>query len=80
MKIIGELKGCVVSGDDFRSGKRAERHDKTGQLSSRLRNNQRKDSQFERKIHPDAQASYDDLVNHGDELARNIMNDVIVDE
>ena len=42
-------------------GHRAARHDGKGQLSSRLRNNQRKDSQFNRPIHPDAKASYDDL-------------------
>ena len=37
---------CIVSGDDVRSGHREQGHDGTGPLHSRLRNNQRKDSQF----------------------------------
>ena len=57
-------------------GHRAARHDGKGQLSSRLRNNQRKDSQFKRPIHPDAQASYDDLVEFNAEAVRDILADL----
>ena len=64
-KII-ENQGCVISGDNLRSGHRAERHDGKGQLSSRLRKNQRKDSQNERPLHPDAQDAYNDLVHFED--------------
>ena len=63
---IIENQGRVIPGDDLRKGHRAERHDGKGKLNSRLRNNQRKDSQYERPIHPDAQAAYDALVNFED--------------
>ena len=55
-----------VRGIGQSKGHRAERHDGKGKLNSRLRNNQRKDSQYERPIHPDAQAAYDALVNSED--------------
>jgi len=61
-------------------GHRAARHDGKGQLSSRLRNNQRKDSQFNRPIHPDAKASYDDLVNFNAEALSNILADLEEEE
>ena len=63
---IIENQGRVIPGDDLRKGHRAERHDGKGKLNSHLRNNQRKDSQYERPIHPDAQAAYDALVNFED--------------
>ena len=69
-------QGCVISGDDLRGGHRAARHDGKGPLSSRLRNNQRKDSQFNRPIHPDAQASYNDLVNFNADALSNILADL----
>ena len=72
----------------MRSGHREQRHDGTGPLHSRLRNNQRKDSQFQRPVHPDAQASYEALVDHDNEnivypvhdVARDITNDDVIDE
>ena len=76
MEKILANQGCVISGDDLRGGHRAARYDGKGQLSSRLRNNQRKDSQFNRPLHPDAQASYDDLVNFNAEALRNILADL----
>ena len=67
--------------DGVRGGHRAARHDGKGQLSSRLlRNNQRKDSQFNRPIHPDAQASYDNLVNFNAEALRDILADLEEEE
>ena len=85
---IFTANGCIVSGDNLRSGQRAQRHDGTGPLHSRLRNNQRKDSQFQRPVHPDAQASYEALVDHDNEnivypvhdVARDISNDDVIDE
>ena len=80
--------GCVVSGEDVRSGHREQRHDGTGPLHSRLRNNQRKDSQFQRPVHPDAQASYEALIDHYienivypvNDVARDIIDDDVMDE
>ena len=37
---IFAANGCVVSGEDVRSGHREQRHDGTGPLHSRLRTNQ----------------------------------------
>ena len=45
---------------------RAERHHGKGQWSSRLRKNQRKDSQNERSLNPDAQDAYNALVDFED--------------
>ena len=53
---------------------------RTSRLSSRLRNNQRKDNQFNRPIHPDAQASYDDLVEFNAEALRDILADLEEEE
>ena len=51
---IVDAQGCMIPGDDLRSGHRAERQDGTGPLKSRLRRNQRKGDQGERPLHPDA--------------------------
>ena len=85
---IFTANGCIVSGDDLRSGHREQRHDGTGPLNSRLRNNQRENSQFQRPVHPDTQASYEALVDHDNEnivypvhdVARDISNDDVIDE
>jgi hypothetical protein len=52
-KIVA-AQGCMIPGEDLRSGHRAERQDGTGNLKSRLRRNQRKSDQGDRPIHPDA--------------------------
>ena len=52
---ILDAHGCMIPGDDLRSGHRAERHDGTGLLKSRLRRNQRKGDQGDRPLHPDAE-------------------------
>ena len=49
----------LVHGEAIRSGHRAERADKKGSLTSRLRTRQRMDTMICRPIHPDAQESYD---------------------
>ena len=85
---IFTANGCIVSGDDLRSEHREQRHDGTGPLNSRLRNNQRENSQFQRPVHPDAQASYEALVDHDNEnivypvhdVARDISNDDVIEE
>ena len=66
LKNIIKNQDCAISGDNLRSGHRAERHDGKGKLSSRLRKNQRKDSQNERPLHPDAQDAYNALVHFED--------------
>jgi len=80
--------GCVVSGDDVHFGHHAQRHDGMGPRTTRLRNNQRKNSQFQRPIQPDAQASYEALVDHDNEhivypvndVASDILDDDVMDE
>ena len=52
---ILDARGCMIAGDDLRSGHRAERHDGTGPLKSRLRRNQRKGDQGDRPLYPDAE-------------------------
>jgi len=52
---IVDVQGCMIPGDDLRSGHRAERQDGTGLLKSRYRRNQRKGDQGERPLHPDAE-------------------------
>ena len=54
LKKIVDVQGCMIPGDDLRSGHRAERQDGTGLLKSRLRRNQRKCDQGDRPLHPDA--------------------------
>lgn len=62
MKIVAN-QGCMIPGDDLRSGHRAERQDGTGPLTSRLRKNQRKGDQGERPLHPDAEDARNALIN-----------------
>ena len=86
-KIIA-ANGCIVSGEDVRAGHRAQRHDGKDPLTTRLRNNQRKNSQFQHPIHPDAQASYEALIDHYienivypvNDVARDIIDDDVMDE
>jgi len=66
LKNITKNQGCAISVDNMRSGYRPERHHGKGQWSSRLRKNQRKDSQNERSLNPDAQDAYNALVNFED--------------